>query len=449
MTQRHRVDTYERLDVMETVRDSLRVLGPFRFFVLVSLILTYVWRFHDLAPIIRPLRLSALATVGSWLFLVGGDRQHLMRRLSDTAYVKLFLAWSAWILVSTFFALEPEYARGLWISDHFKTVTMVLFILSCPPSRSVTRLLIYMMSFGAAVLAFYYAKSGFPAWGSPAPMYDVNDLALLLNAAIPLSLFLALSERSAFSRKMIWMSLLLCAFGVLSTRSRGGFLTLGCISGLLLLDVQVSRWLKLAPFVAMALGFSVLPSETKDRLLTLFDPTDDYNVTAENGRIAIWKRGAGYLLDRPVTGVGFRNFVIAEQTISPMAVQYGARDGKVTHNSLLEVFFETGFVGGLLYVAMIGSVLGRLMRSRRRMKEQRRMENNLTQLCTELLTVSVLAFLVGGFFLALGYTPALFAILTIAVLIYPVDAGPDGASSRSNPPLRHRRQGSRSLRPAL
>jgi len=72
----------------------------------------------------------------------------------------------------------------------------------------------------------------------------------------------------------------------------------------------------------------------------------------------------------------------------------------------------------------------------------------LTQLCTELLTVSVLAFLVGGFFLALGYTPALFAILTIAVLIYPVDAGRDMAYSRRNPPLGHRRQGTRSLRTA-
>ena len=451
MTRPRAADTHKPLDVLETVRDSLRVLGPFRFVILVSLILTYVWRFHDLSGAIRPLRLSALATVGSWLILVVGDRQHLMRRLRQSAYLKLFLVWSAWILISTFWALDQEYGRRLWIEDHLKTVTMVLFFMSCPPSRSVTRLMIYAMSFGAAVLCFFYAKGGFPLWGSPVPMYDVNDLALMLNAAIPLSVFLVLTERSGFARGLIGMSVLLCAFCVLMTRSRGGFLTLGCISALFLLYVQASGWLKLAPIVAIVVGFTLLPSDGQDRLMTLFNPSTDYNVTADDGRFAIWRRGATYLSDKPVMGVGFRNFAVAEATISPDARQFGSAEAKVTHNSIIEVFVETGFVGGLLYLAMIGTVLGRLLQSRRRMKNQPSMENRVTQLCTDFLTVSVAAFLIGGFFLALGYTPALFALLTIATLIGPPgpETGRAASRRRLSQGLGRRRQVTRSLRPAL
>ena len=436
-------DTYKTLDVRETVRDSLRVLGPLRFVVLVSLILTYVWRFHDLSGVIRPLRLSALATVGSWLILLVGDQRHLMRRLRDSPYLKLFLVWSAWILISTFWALDQEVARRLLIEDHLKIVTMVLFFLSCPPSRSVTRLMIYAMSFGAAVICFFYVKGGFSLWGSPVPMYDVNDMALMLNAAIPLCVFLILSERSGFSRGLICMVVLLSAFCVLMTRSRGGFLTLGCIAALFLFYVEASRWLKLTPVVMIVVGFFLVPSAGQDRLLTLFNPSADYNVTGD-GRFAIWKRGAGYLSSNPISGVGYRNFALAETTISPQARKFGSARAKVTHNSLVEIFVETGLVGGLLYLAMIGSVFRRLLKSRGRMKKQRRMETRVTRLCTDFVVVSVVAFLIGGFFLALGYTPVLFVLLTIGVLI---ELG-DTASSQRNPLLGHRRQGARSLRTA-
>jgi O-antigen ligase len=311
--------------------------------------------------------------------------------------------------------------------------------------------MIYAMSFGAAVLCFFYAKGGFPTWGTPVPMYDVNDLALMFNAVIPLSVFLFLSERGGFGRGLICMTVLLCAFSVLMTRSRGGFLTLGCIAALFLFYVEASRWLKLAPVVAIVVGFGMLPSDRQERLLTLFNPSTDYNVTADDGRFAIWSRGATYLSDKPVMGVGFRNFAVAEATISPDARQFGSAKAKVTHNSMVEIFVETGFVGGLLYLAMIGAVLGHLLQSRRRMKKQPSIENRVTQLCTDLLAVSVVAFLIGGFFLALGYTPALFALLTIAVLIDPEGPETNRAHSRGHPArgLGRRRQVTRSLRPAL
>jgi hypothetical protein len=38
------------------------------------LLLTYVWRFHDLSGLIAPLRLAAIATVGSWLYLLSFQR---------------------------------------------------------------------------------------------------------------------------------------------------------------------------------------------------------------------------------------------------------------------------------------------------------------------------------------------------------------------------------------
>ena len=145
---------------------------------------------------------------------------------------------------------------------------------------------------------------------------------------------------------------------------------------------------------------------------TVFSPSADYNMTAERGRIAIWKRGGTYLLDRPITGVGFRNFVVAESTLSP-AAQRGDARGMVAHNSIVEVFVETGLVGGALYLMMLGSALTHMWRHRRRLDRPLRIRNPQARLSTEFLLISVIAFVIGGFFLALGYTPIFFALLEI------------------------------------
>src|SRR2546426_7538451 len=54
---------------------------------------------------------------------------------------------------------------------------------------------------------------------------------------------------------------------------------------------------------------------------TLFPYTTLFrsNFTEESGRIEVWRRGVGYMLQSPILGVGPDNFQTAEGRLSPFA----------------------------------------------------------------------------------------------------------------------------------
>ena len=129
----------------------------------------------------------------------------------------------------------------------------------------------------------------------------------------------------------------------------------------------------------------------------------DYNHTSESGRLQIWGRGIGYMLQNPVLGVGPDNFSTAEGTLSPLAKrqQYGVGvRWNAPHNSYVQIAAELGIPGFLLYVAVIVSAFRALGRAAP---------------LTSALTASLLGFVVGSFFLSLAYSEMLYTLVALAV----------------------------------
>jgi len=396
-------------------KEIVRTLQTQRNLVLVALLLSYVWRFHDLAPILGPLRISALATVASWGYLVLAPRGAQLGRAFRLPYVALFVIWMAWMGLMVPQALNPQLAWTQWWDGHIKTLTMFIFTLTCLLTFASVRAVMAIHVFGAAVLAFFYAKGGFPLWGSPVPMYDVNDLAFHLNIVLPMTLYFAMTVADKRLRFGLWLLSALMAVSALMTQSRGGFLTLGLLLLVLWIRVRgVKWWVRLLPALALVIGFFFLPPQVKDRLSTLFSPTEDYNYDDEQGRVEIWKRGLGYLADDPLTGLGVANFPIAEATLSTQAMRDGYAPARVTHNSFLEVATETGYPGFILYFSMIMIAFVRLARLRSRFARFKGSpEAADITLRADFLLMSLMAFCVGGFFLSLGYSPILFSLLAL------------------------------------
>src|SRR5690606_7342612 len=80
---------------------------------------------------------------------------------------------------------------------------------------------------------------------------------------------------------------------------------------------------------------------------TILNPSEDYNWSgnSESGRMEGWKRGIGYMLRRPLTGVGARAFPVAEGQLSPLAErqQYGMGvKWSAAHNSFVAIGAELG-----------------------------------------------------------------------------------------------------------
>jgi probable O-glycosylation ligase (exosortase A-associated) len=403
----HPTPFYRTLDILRSL--DLRTV------VVVGLLLTYIWRFHDLTPELRPLRVAALFTVSSWVFFLLAPQWHVLKRGLSLPYIWLFLVWSLWIAIGIPFALSPFRAWDIFVSAHLKNVTMALFLLGFFATLQHVRLVVAIQVFGAAVLTFYYAKGGFPTWGSPVPMYDRNDFALLLVMTAPLVLFVSLATREKWMKLAAWTLLLGIGASVIWGQSRGGFLALSATALFLLLRLKgIKVWVRALLPILVVLGVYLAPAESKERLQTLLSLEEDYNVQSDVGRVEIWKRGFGYLMDHPIFGVGYKNFTVAEGTLAPRGRE-GDPDWKrsVAHNSFVEVTVETGFIGGLLYVVMLGAAFVRLLRIRRRFAGGDDAHSVVIRQLADCLSASIVGFTVAGVFLSLGDSSLFFSLLCI------------------------------------
>ncbi|PYO83031.1 MAG: hypothetical protein DMD65_06865, partial [Gemmatimonadetes bacterium] len=139
-------------------------------------------------------------------------------------------------------------------------------------------------------------------------------------------------------------------------QSRGGFL--GCVAVALYLLVcfdgmsPMKRWGAVA--VPVLLLVALGNGGYFERMQTLLNPSADYNWSgnSETGRMEVWKRGIGYMLDHPFLGVGAQAFGIAEGTLAPEAArleEYGKGfKWSTAHNAFVEVGAEIGVFGLLL-----------------------------------------------------------------------------------------------------
>jgi O-antigen ligase len=232
--------------------------------------------------------------------------------------------------------------------------------------------------------------------------YDPNDIALAAVLTIPMA------ARFVSSRNR-WLQLYGLA-GTLSgvavvglSGSRGGALALAAVL-LATLNPRAksfsTRWrLLLIPTVLV--GLASAPPTFWQRLQTLQDPSSDYNMTDEGGRIEIWKRGIALFATHPVLGVGFQQFRTAN---GMMLSQIKGTGENVTwhtaHNTLIQVSTELGVTGlaGLLYMFL--PIFPQL---RRRRKGSSPHDPALA--IGGVLSASVVGFFVGAFFLSAGYSP--------------------------------------------
>src|SRR4029077_16062919 len=99
--------------------------------------------------------------------------------------------------------------------------------------------------------------------------------------------------------------------------------------------------------VVAAIVVGTASSQYWEQMGTIVSDTD-YNRTEESGRMQIWARGLGYMLENPLFGVGPNNFQTAEGTLSPYAERQQFGVGvrwNAAHNSYIQVGAELGVVG--------------------------------------------------------------------------------------------------------
>ena len=388
-------------------------------------IATAIGRVHQLFPVLdffKPALLATALTVGLSLLQQHGQRRIGLLNSTTTTCLLGLVIWGA---LSVPFALNQGVAFQFWI-NFVRTVVMTLVIASSiRNARDLSRLMFVYCGatvlYTGVVLSRFQLGSGDTWRLGRLFYYDANDMATLITTAMPFALYFLLGQRRPIVRILAGVGLAVLAVGLIRSGSRGGFLALLAVALFVLLGfTTVSARARLMGLVAiLAVVFAAASDRYWEQMQTIFNPQQDYNLTSNEGRIRVWKRGLAYMIDNPVLGVGGQNFAVAEGTISPLARRQehgrGVRWG-AAHNTFIQVGAELGVPGLLLFMGLIATAFGSLRRVTRLARRSGPAAADLSRLA-QALTAALIGFVTGSFFLSLAYHDILYTLLAFTLAL--------------------------------
>jgi O-antigen ligase len=159
---------------------------------------------------------------------------------------------------------------------------------------------------------------------------DPNDVCLALTMGTVISLYFLSDRRAGSVRFLCVPALILFAYTLRLTQSRGGLL--GLFTALLILSAARFGWRKtLLPALAL-LPVTLLLMGGRQASMNL-----EGGDTGQE-RIKLWAEGMALFQKSPVFGIG--------------TGQFSEECGLVAHNSFVHTFTEMGFMGGAMFTGM-------------------------------------------------------------------------------------------------
>jgi O-antigen ligase/polysaccharide polymerase Wzy-like membrane protein len=385
--------------------------GSFAFVCLLFLTFIIYVAPQAIFPFLEPLRLafvSAVLGIGAYILTV--FRGHPVTIMSQE--IKLVFWFMALAIVSIPLSGWPGGSFTFFTDVFSKSIIVFFLVANLLTSKDRLRKFFWVFALFSAFNAYngihrYSIGEVYDSRGGARGSYsgvagDPNDLALSVTMALPFVWYLFESNKSTFQR---WISggicvVLLC--GVVLTYSRGGFLSLLALF-LWFVYGKVKEG-KTGVMVTAVLAFVVMltlaPGSYSNRILSIVDASEDATGSSTSrwdGMVEAAKIAVAHPLG---VGLKMHNILMGGHMIG-------------VHNAFLEVAADLGIVGGVLFVMIVW----KLFVSMGRISRDRRPVNDELPRMAEAAQASLVAFAVGGFFLAQAYTFPVYYLMGIAVAI--------------------------------
>lgn len=285
--------------------------------------------------------------LGGWIVKRASDRDFSVRFTPLEVVLSLYLLTS---LLSAAFAIDRwEGLRGAW--EVFRPLSLFVMLVNdvdtCSKIRFCLWLFVLSTAVGVAWGLFDYFRNGrlrldlhslgYPTHTAP---YLVLMLALLIS-------LLLLMEWSVQAKIAMGALIVMTFFALFLTYSRGGWMASAAC--LLFLSISLKRW-KLIVIGLVLTMVTLVGLQMTGRLWTrqiemLTHLDQDDNVKE---RIKIWKASVLILRERPLLGIGPRNFKKLDYRQYGFKVPY--RDA---HNLFFQSMAEQGLLGLLSLIAVL------------------------------------------------------------------------------------------------
>jgi O-antigen ligase len=401
------------------------------------------------------LRLALVFTVlaAAALFLGRADSRRRFETVFRLRPFRIFLALVLIAFVGIPLGLYPGNSLKFFTNSYITVVVMlVLTAVSIRSARDV-EFLMGAHVIGAVVyvsLALQRFDVGPGGRLSGLVTYDANDVALLVVTATPMAFHFAMRAGSRlWFRLLAILAVVLFVVMIAQSGSRGGFLGFCAVMLYTLFrhrQISVGRRILALTLAGVTLGV-VGTASFWDLMGTILNPQEDYNWSGNSasGRMEVWKRGVGYMLAHPATGVGVANFGVAEgqSDLNRRRVQEGkGYRWAAPHSIYVQTGAELGVTGIGLFLLLIAGAIA-AMRRIERTPPSARGPPPLAPAVAQALLGSMVGFLVAGAFLSMAYSDMFYALLGmmlgLAKLNQSSGQGPPPVSSRSRHPRNHMR----------
>jgi O-antigen ligase len=365
--------------------------------------------------VLRPALMAAVISVGTHVV-----QRLLMRRPISVLTREMWLAGALLCVaaLSVTWSYWPGGSATFLVGIFLKSVVvfwLIANVLSTPARLRSFMVVLSLLGTPLAMTAVINYRAGLFIEGAvgvnriagyDAPLtHNPNDLALMLNLLIPLAVGLLLARPGRLLRLALVVTIAVEMGGVVVTFSRAGFLALAAtiIACLWKLAKRRQRgWALLIVAVGLA-SLPFLPAGYAKRLATVTNTSADTTGSAQ----ARWQdtlAAIHYVYKNPIVGAGIGQDILA------LNEERGLRWRSV-HNVFLQQAVELGVPGLMLFVLLLGSCLRGAIALERRSDK-----GDLSALATG-VRISLVTFLISGFFHPAGYHFYFYYIAGLAVAL--------------------------------
>jgi O-antigen ligase len=392
-------------------------------YVTVAFLWISVWRFQDLWPIIGKIQLPIMLEIALALTLAGSLRGPRSLKWTRSRIFVIPFILLAIMIAGMPISLWQGKTLTFVTKDFAPSILLMAGVAISLREAEDLNWLAFAHLIGATVYSSYiylFIPIGSDGRLGGGIYYDANDFALLIVATIPFAIYFLRPKVAIWKRLFALFSLVLLVEMVIKSGSRGGFIAFICLMAYILVAFRsIPTRLRVLAVAGAFLIMTVFGSAAYWTLMqSILHPKEDYNMTSEVGRKAIWKRGVGYMLTHPVLGVGAAAFEQAEGTISAIAKQYAAENRglkwSTAHNSYVLVGAELGVGGLVLFVTMVGTSFYHLAQIKVDPKDDPIVTEEDAAFA-QMLIASLLGFCVAGFFVSASYFSFLYALIGLIV----------------------------------
>jgi probable O-glycosylation ligase (exosortase A-associated) len=343
-------------------------------------------------------------------------------------------------LVSQIGAVNPGVGWE-WLDAFSRLILVSLLATTLIDSR---RRFVLVMTTIAVSIGFYSTKAGLGSLmgggvrfyeGQAGSFTDNNGYALGMAMTLPFLWYAgqALSrEYPAYKwiPRAFFLAVPLSAFAIVSTFSRAGLLALvaATLTYVMLQKRRALTFTVLVLLLAVTLPFVPIPKGYFERVETI-QTYEEVQDDSALGRLHFWQVAVRMVQAKPL-GVGLGNFNSAYDQYDFSNGRYGTH--RAVHSSHFQVLAENGYAGAAIWIGLFVYSAYLLFRIRRRAKAAAITDDErfFVVASANALLVSIVAFLVGGAFIALSmndltwYSFALVAALDRLSLSHAVSEAP-------------------------